>query len=66
MATDDAAEHVARLGLTRRELARAVGCSVGTASRLSQPGNRVRRELVERVLRLNPQGVEAASGGVAC
>jgi hypothetical protein len=51
-ATDDAAEHVARLGWTRRELARAVGCSLRTASRLSRPGNRVRREFVERVLAL--------------
>ena len=53
VATDAAAAHVARLGLTRRELARAVGCSLGTASRLSRPGFRARRELVERVLALH-------------
>jgi hypothetical protein len=50
--TDEAAEHVAELGLTRRELAAAVGCSVGTASRLSRPGEMVGRGLVERVLAL--------------
>jgi hypothetical protein len=50
--TNEAAEHVARLGLTRRELAREVGCSLGTASRLSHAGNRVSRETVERVLAL--------------
>ena len=50
--TDRAAAHVARLGLSRRELAEAVGCSVGTASRLARPGNRVARATVERVLAL--------------
>lgn len=53
VATGRAAVHVAGLGLSRRELAAAVGCSVGTASRLARPGNRVRREPVERVLALH-------------
>ena len=50
VATDRAAVHVARLGLSRRELAAAVGCSVGTASRLARPG--IARVTVERVLAL--------------
>jgi hypothetical protein len=50
--SDRAAKHVARLGLSRRQLAAAVGVSVGEAQRLSTPGNGIARELERRVLEL--------------
>ena len=63
MSTDATSEHVARLGLTRRELAASVGCSVGTAYRLSHPGHRVRKETVERVLALHADAEIPADAG---
>ena len=50
--SDRAAEHVAGLGLSRRQLAAAVGVSVGQAQRLATPGNGISRELERRVLEL--------------
>ena len=49
--TDDAATHIAKLGLTRRQVARLLGCGIGTAQKLATPGERVGREIVERALR---------------
>lgn len=52
VSSDRAARHVAELGFTRRELAAALGMSVGTAQRVSVAGGRIPRSLEELVLRL--------------
>ena len=48
--SDAAARHVARLRLTRRELAAELGVSVGTAQRVSTAGGSIPRRLERRVL----------------
>jgi hypothetical protein len=50
-----AAERVARLGLTRRELAEALSCSLSTAQRASTAGEFISRGLERRVLALRPR-----------
>lgn len=52
VSSDQAAEHVARLGLTRRQLAAELGCSLGTAQRVATPGGTIPRRLERRVLEL--------------
>jgi hypothetical protein len=50
--SDVAAGHVAKLGLTRRELAARLHCSLSTSQRISKPGGFIPRELERRVLEL--------------
>jgi hypothetical protein len=52
VSSDRAAAHVARLGLTRRAVARELGCSVSTAQRVSVAGGFIPRALERRVLDL--------------
>jgi hypothetical protein len=50
--SDVAAGHVAKLGLTRRELASRLRCSLSTSQRVSKPGGFIPKELERRVLEL--------------
>jgi hypothetical protein len=50
--SDVAAEYVAGLGLTRRQLAAELGVSVGTAQRVATAGGLIPRRLERRVLGL--------------
>ena len=51
--TDRAAKHVAELGLTRRQLAARLHCSLTTAVKASKPGNFVSADLERRLLELS-------------
>lgn len=54
----DAAPHIAKLGLTGRQVARLLGCGIGTAQKLATPGERVGREIVERALELRRAAIK--------